>query len=227
MNRGYGAALKTGARLAKFDLIAITDADGTYPNEKLPELLAAMGDADMIVGARTGKNVNVPLARRPAKWMITRLAIYLTGFHIPDLNSGLRIARRSLWEKFEYLFPDGFSLTTTITLAALTNRKKVKYVPIDYHHRVGNSKIRPIRHTIEFTQLIVRTVLYFNPLKVFVPVSLALFAASFIVGCGTWIMSRVFGEGQFMDVTTSLLFITAVQLLAIGALGDLISKRLK
>lgn len=226
-NLGYGASLKDGAAEARYNLIGITDADGTYPNERFPELLAQMGEADMIVGARIGENVNVPLLRRPAKWMITRLASYLTGVKIPDLNSGFRIARRELWEKFQFLFPDGFSLTTTITLSALTNRRKVKFVPIDYHKRVGSSKIRPIRHTVEFTQLIVRTVLYYNPMKVFVPASLGLIATAVAVGLGTLILDKVFHVGRFMDVTTSLLFTTGIQLLAIGALADLITRRMR
>jgi glycosyltransferase involved in cell wall biosynthesis len=227
VNTGYGAALKTGAAQARFPLLAITDADGTYPNEELPRLVRELGAAEMVVGARTGQHVHVPLARRPAKWALTRLANYLTGQHIPDLNSGLRVIRRELWDRFSYLFPDGFSLTTTITLASLTNHRRVKYVPINYHARVGSSKIRPIRHTIEFIQLILRTVLYFQPLKVFVPVSLSLFLASVLIGAGTLILSNVFHIGKFMDVTTVLLFLSALQLIAIGALADLITKRMR
>lgn len=227
VNEGYGAALKTGARASRYDLIGITDGDGTYPNERIPDLLAQMGGADMVVGARIGDQVEIPLVRRPAKWVLNRLANYLTGYRIPDLNSGLRIARRSLWERYEYLYPDGFSLTTTITLAALTNHCRVRYVPINYHHRVGHSKIRPIRNTLDFTQLILRTILYFNPMKVFLPASLMLFAASLLIGFTTLVLANVFKIGKFMDTTTVLLFMTAVQLLAIGVLADLITKRMK
>ena len=225
-NLGYGAALKTGAAAARYDLIAITDADGTYPHEKIPELLAAIERADMAVGARTGDRVKIPAVRRPAKWILGRLANYLTGTKIPDLNSGLRVIRRELWDQYEYLFPDGFSLTTTITLAALTNRRRVRYVPIDYHPRVGRSKIRPIQDTLGFIQLILRVILYFNPMKIFLPVSIILFLASVVIGVGTLILQYL-GKAKFMDVTTSLLFIASLQTLAIGALADLISKRMK
>lgn len=219
-NRGYGAALKTGARQAKHDILVIVDADGTYPFDQIGRLLEALDGVDMVVGARTGANVHIPVVRRPAKWALRKLANYLTETTIPDLNSGFRVIHRRLWERYERYFPDGFSLTTTITLAALTNDYSVRYVPIDYHERIGASKIRPIRDTIGFVQLILRTVLYFDPLKIFVPISLILILASLVVGVTTKLM------GEFMDTTTSMLFVTGLQLLAIGALADLISKRI-
>lgn len=226
-NRGYGAALKTGVRAARHDLVAITDADGTYPNEQIPALVALAADHDMVVGSRTGAHVRIPLLRRPAKWAITQLANYLSGRRIPDLNSGLRVIRREVWQQFERYYPDGFSLTTTITLALLTNGCRVKFVPIDYHHRVGKSKIRPIRDTLNFTQLIVRTVLYFDPLKVFLPLSLLVFGAGVLVGGVTFALSTFWGIGKVLDATMVVLLVTGIQLLAIGALADLISKRMR
>jgi glycosyltransferase involved in cell wall biosynthesis len=225
LNRGYGASLKTGAAEARFDVLVMTDADGTYPNKEIPRLLEALEEVDMVVGARTGQKVQIPLLRRPAKWMITRLANYLSGHKIPDLNSGLRAIRRPLWDRYLRFFPDGFSLTTTITLAALTNGHRVNFIPVDYHTRSGKSKIRPIRDTINFVSLIVRTVLYFEPLKVFVPVSLALFLAGFIFGGTTFVLHHFFEIGLFWDTTTVLLVLASIQLLAIGALADLITKR--
>ncbi len=225
-NRGYGASLKTGARHARYNLIALIDADGTYPADRIPELVRQCEDYDMAVGARTGKNARVPPIRRPAKWILNALANYISGHHIPDLNSGLRVVRRSLWEKFERFFPNGFSLTTTITLASLTNGYRVKFLPIDYHYRVGKSKIRPIRDTLNFFILVLRTILYFDPLKVFIPASLLLFLGSLLVGGVTLILSNVFHIGKFMDVSTLVLLVTALQLLAIGVLADLITKRM-
>jgi glycosyltransferase involved in cell wall biosynthesis len=221
-NLGYGAALKRGARLARHDAIVIADADGTYPIERLPDLLARLEGADMVVGARTAPGAHIPLARRPAKWLLTRLATWLTGVKIPDLNSGLRVVRRDLWERYENYYPDGFSLTTTITLAALTNGYRVIYVPIAYHPRVGSSKIRPLRDTLAFIQLILRTVLYFDPLKIFLPLSMGVFAASLAVGFGSKLIF-----GRLMDVSTIVLFVTALQLFMIGMLADLIVKRMK
>ncbi|MBN1165218.1 MAG: glycosyltransferase family 2 protein [Candidatus Krumholzibacteriota bacterium] len=170
-NRGYGAALKSGIRKAQGEIIIITDADSTYPAEQIPPILSHMDEYDMVVGARTGKNVKIPLIRKPAKWFLSKLANYLSGTDIPDLNSGLRAFRRETVLKFFNILPDGFSFTTTITLGMLCNGYTIKYLPIDYFKRDGKSKIRPIHDTLNFISLIVRTVMYFNPLKVFLPVS--------------------------------------------------------
>jgi len=167
-NKGYGAALKRGIAAARYGWILITDADGTYPVAAIPQLLAAAADNDMVVGARTGENVAVPMERRPAKAFLNWLASYLAGRPLPDINSGLRLMRADLVRRYEHLLPSGFSFTTTITLAAAVNDHQLEYVPIDYHARLGQSKIRP-RHAYDFTLLILRTIVFFNPLKVFIP----------------------------------------------------------
>ena len=173
MNRGYGASLKTGIRSASHDRIVIIDADGTYPATAIPDLVAGLDEYEMVVGARIGANTNVPFVRRPAKWVLRHLASYLAGRRIPDLNSGLRAMRRDLVARYTHLLPSGFSFTTTITLAALCRDHLVKYETIDYHARVGKSKIRPY-HAFEFLILILRTIVYFNPLKVFLPIGAVL-----------------------------------------------------
>ncbi len=173
MNRGYGASLKTGIRNASHDRIVIIDADGTYPATAIPDLVAGLDEYEMVVGARIGANTNIPFVRRPAKWVLRHLASYLAGRRIPDLNSGLRAMRRDLVARYTHLLPSGFSFTTTITLAALCRDHLVKYETIDYHARVGKSKIRPY-HAFEFLILILRTIVYFNPLKVFLPIGAVL-----------------------------------------------------
>ena len=222
VNRGYGASLKTGIGNAQHEVVVITDADGTYPNERIPELVSYIKDYDMVVGARTGVSVKIPLIRKPAKWVINRLANYLTGVKIPDLNSGFRVMKKAIANKFSRLLPDQFSYTATITLAMFTNGYQVKYIPVDYHVRIGQSKIKPIRDTLNFIQLIVRTVMYFNPLKIFIPLSLVLFFMS----VGVFLYSYFFTP-KVMDVTTVILFVSAIQVLAIGMVADLIDKRIK
>ncbi len=219
-NRGYGFSLKRAVREAKYEIIAITDADGTYPNGKLSELIDLIEDADMVVGARIGLNVNTPWLRRPPKWVLRKLASYLSETDIPDLNSGLRVMKRSLLKKFIHLLPDGFSFTTTITLALLTHGYDVRYVPIDYFKRVGLSSIRPVRDTITFLSLIVRTVMYFKPLKIFGPATAALIALAGIWGLASSYMHDGFATGSVLIITMA-----ALQLLAIGLLADLIDKR--
>lgn len=221
-NKGYGAALKTGFVRATHDVVVITDGDGTYPEAKIADLLARIDDgADMVVGSRTGADVHIPLVRRPAKAFLRWLASYLAGTKIPDLNSGLRAIRRELVVRYRPILPDGFSFTTTITLASLTNDHRVDYVPIDYAKRSGRSKIRPIRDTLGFTQLIVRTVLYFNPLKVIYPVAgfvmLLLAASLYYDVC-------VVSPPNLSDKTT-LLAMAMMHVLAVGLVADLIDKR--
>jgi glycosyltransferase involved in cell wall biosynthesis len=219
-NRGYGAALKAGIRHAQHEIIIITDADGTYPNEMIPRLIRLMADYDMVVGARTGENVHVPLVRRPAKWFINSLANYFARAKIPDLNSGLRAFRRGIALRFYPILPNGFSFTTTITLAMLTNGYLVEYVPIDYHQRIGKSKIRPIPDTLDFTLRIVRTTVYYAPLRVFLPLSFILFLAGITIGVYSF-----FVLGQLMDVTTVVLVLAALQVATTGLLADMIDKR--
>lgn len=219
-NRGYGAAIKTGIRHSKYDNLIISDADETYSTNDIPKLLAQLSKSEMVVGDRGGYRSNIPLIRRPAKWMINKLANYLTGMKIPDLNSGLRAMKKDVIMKFIHLLPDGFSLTTTITLAMLTNNYAVEFVPIEYKKRSGKSKIRPIRDTLNFIQLIIRTVLYFDPLRVFLPIS----AFFFISSISVLIFSYLFTP-KVMDITTVILFISGVQILAIGMIADLIDKR--
>lgn len=220
VNRGYGAALKTGFAAATHEVVVITDADGTYPENRIPDLLAAIDrGAEMAVGARRGADVHIPLVRRPAKWALRRLAEFLVGEPIPDLNSGLRAFRRELVLRYRSILPQGFSFTTTITLASLTNAHNVAWIDVSYAHREGRSKIKPIRDTLGFTALIVRTVLYFNPLKVFYPVSLALGIVLFVS-----LVHDVFIDQNLGDKSV-LLFVAVVQVLSVGLLADLIEKK--
>ena len=221
-NRGYGAALKTAFASARHEVIVMTDADGTYPEDRIAHLLERIdAGAEMAVGARTGPEVEVPLLRRPAKAFLRCLASYLAGTRIPDLNSGLRAIRRDLVLAYRPILPNGFSFTTTITLAALTNGHRVDFVSIDYKKRSGSSKIRPIRDTLGFLSLIVRTVLYFNPLKVFFPVAVAIGLALL----GSIYFDIVIVQPPNLSDKTVLLFVALVQVLSVGLLADLVDKR--
>jgi glycosyltransferase involved in cell wall biosynthesis len=221
-NRGYGAAIKTGMAHSRQPWILITDADGTYPNEHIPEVLAHRDLHEMVVGARIGSVSRIPLIRRPAKWVLGGLASYLSRTPIPDLNSGLRVMRKEIVAKFENILPNQFSFTSTITLAMLSTGYPVKYVPINYMRRAGTSKIRPIADTLGFLKLIIRTITYFDPLRVFLPVAILFLLAAVGVGVGSYSV-----YGTVMDVSTVVLFSTGVQLLGLGMLADALNRRLK
>lgn len=218
-NRGYGASLKTGIRHASYSMIAITDSDGTYPVDSLPKLAGKMDSCDMVVGARTGDRVKVPLIRRPAKWLLNKTAHILSGEEIPDLNSGLRVFRRELAERFLSVCPDGFSFTSTLTVAALTNGYRVRFLPIDYHRRRGTSSIRPIRDTLGFFTLVLRLVVYFRPLNVFLPISGLLILAGTIKGLIDFTRYNRFGTG------VAIAIMAGIQVALLGLLADLIRHR--
>ncbi|GAB4316143.1 MAG: hypothetical protein Kow0059_08550 [Candidatus Sumerlaeia bacterium] len=222
VNHGYGAAVTAGLRAARFDTCAIIDADGTYPAERLPDLLQTMRaeGAAMVVGARTGAVVQAPLLRQPAKWVLRKLADFLAGRPIPDLNSGLRVFDRSLALEYQTLYPRGFSFSSTITLAFLCNGLPVLFVPVNYYRRRGGrSKISPLRDTQGILLTILRTVMFFDPLKVLFPLSLVLGTASLAV------LAAGLVTGIVLDSTIAVLALSSVQTLAIGLLADLIVRR--
>ena len=217
-NKGYGASLKTGIKSAKGEWILITDADGTYPIKDIPLLVKHM-DFDMVVGSRTGKNVKIPLLRRPAKKIINILANFMSGYKIPDLNSGFRLFKKDLAMEFFHLYPQKFSFTTTITLAFLTNDYSVKYVPIDYYKRQGKSTIKPIKDFVGFINLIIRIITYFNPFKIFFTLSILLFLIAFFIFLYTF-----FIVGKIADITIIIIILSSVQRFLFGLIADLIIK---
>ena len=219
VNRGYGASLKGGIKKSSSEYIMIIDADCTYPVESIPELLRHLNSYDMVVGARTGEIVKTPFFRKPAKWFLKHFAQYLTKSKIPDLNSGLRIFRREIALRFMNLFPDGFSFTTTLTIACLTNDFRIKYIPINYYERKGKSKIHPVKDLVGFTNLIFRLTIFFRPLNVFMPISAILFIAGMLKLIRDFVLFRYFGLGG----ATAIL--AAIQIAFMGMLAELIIKR--
>ena len=220
-NKGYGASLKTGIKKAKGEWIAITDADGTYPIEDLKKLIKYTKICDMVIGARTKKGSKAPTIRKPAKWMIKKLAEFLTGKKIPDINSGLRIFKKDIALRFWNLFPNGFSFTSTITVSSMVNNYSVMFIPIQYFKREGKSTISTIRDFVGFISLVFKIVMYFNPLKIFTPLGLALLISSIIKGSIDFVTQNSVGAGTIM------IFLTGLQIMVLALIADLIIKRTK
>ncbi|MFA7681911.1 MAG: glycosyltransferase family 2 protein [Candidatus Peribacteraceae bacterium] len=175
-NKGYGAALKTGVRAAKSEWVITYDADGQHKPEHIALLLPHLQEnVDMVVGKREG--YKGPWIRQPGKWLISKVANYLTEQHIPDLNSGLRAFRRSAFLQYEHLFPNGFSLSTTSTVCFFKEGLGVQYVPITIQARTGKSTVRP-RDAVKTLMLVFRLTMLFSPLRIFLPTSI-------VVGCIT------------------------------------------
>ena len=220
-NQGYGAALKTGIRRSQSDYICITDADGTYPNDRIPDLIEQISSKglDMVVGARIGPNVEYSKIRSIPKMILVPWVSFLCGTEVPDMNSGLRIFRRDRSLDFLKLLPDGFSFTTTITICLLRNRYAVEFTPISYARRIGKSHIKPIQDTLRFTQLILRTGMYFAPLRLLSPLIVAL--------------ATLFSISSLYDLTilnnltdkTVLLGFASLNVFMFALLADMIDKR--
>jgi glycosyltransferase involved in cell wall biosynthesis len=216
-NRGYSAALKTGIKRAKFERILIADGDGTYPLEVVPALLKYADKYDMVVGARKKGAVAVPLMRRPAKKLIDFLVRFLTGNKIPDINSGLRVFRKDLVEKFWHLLPDKFSFTSTLSLASHLRGYGIHYYPINYLKRVGKSSIRPIDF-FYFLVLVIRMVIYFEPLRFFFWPGLVFLSS------GAAYISYTLIKYHNLTDTGIILTTAGLQFVFFGLIADLIVK---
>jgi polyisoprenyl-phosphate glycosyltransferase len=215
-NRGSGASRKTGILRAQGDLIVMIDGDDTYPAAAIPSLLEFFPAYDQVIGARQSEKGTHRVLRTLAKEGIRRLASYLVGQAIPDLNSGLRAFKRAPMLRYLYLLPEGFSCVSTMSLAFHANKHPVAYVPIAYFARIGRSKFHPIKDTYQYLLTVIRVVTYFNPLHVFIPLSLMLIA----FGLGKSLLDIVLTATiQESDIIAIL---TGVIVAAIGILADLI-----
>jgi polyisoprenyl-phosphate glycosyltransferase len=166
-NRGYGRALKSGLRRAAGEHVAIIDADGSYPAEVLPSLLAQLAAFDMVVGARQGAHYRGSHAKWIGRRALERMVLFVTGVRVPDVNSGLRVFRKQIALDHIATFGNGFSFTTTLTLAMLLEGHFVEYVPVPYHPRVGSSKVRLRRDVLRTMQILTNAVIAYNPIKIF------------------------------------------------------------
>lgn len=215
-NRGSGSARKAGTQAARGRVVVWTDADMTYPNDEIPQLVDQLEGYDQVVGARTSEQGTAKLARVPAKWFIRKLASYLVETPIPDLNSGLRAFRASVARQYLHLLPPGFSCVTTLTLAFLANGYSVRYVPITYTERAGRSKFHWWRDTKRYVSQVIRMVLSYNPLRIFMPAAIVLMLIGLAKLGFDW-SARDFR----LSTNTLLILFAAFQLMAIGLLADL------
>jgi glycosyltransferase involved in cell wall biosynthesis len=216
-NRGTGSARRAGTRAAEGRVVVWTDADMTYPNDEIALLVKELDGVDQVVGARTSEQGTAKAARVPAKWLLRRLASYLTETEIPDLNSGFRAFRRSVALQYLHLLPPGFSCVTTLTMAFLANGYSVRYVPIEYRKRAGISKFHWWADSKRYLVQIVRLVLSYNPLRVFLPLAGVLLALGFLK-----LGYDVVDKDLRLATNTLLIFFAAFQLIVIGLLADLV-----
>jgi polyisoprenyl-phosphate glycosyltransferase len=219
-NGGSGTVRRIGTQQARGEVVVWTDADMTYPNERIPELVQMLDkdpSLDQVVGARTSEEGSHKILRVPAKWFIRKLAERLTNTKIPDLNSGLRAFRREVALPYLRLLPPGFSCVTTITIAFLSNQHDVRYVPIEYAKRSGTSKFHFVSDAYRYILQVLRMVMYFNPLKVLMPVALFLLALGFAKGIYDMVVHPL-----LFAVNTVLIFMSGLIIASLALLADLI-----
>ena len=217
-DKGYGGSIKEGVRVAKSDNIITIDGDGTYPANDIPKLVSYIGQYDLVSGARVGKDVSISLIRKFGKFWHHRLINFLAGERVPDMNSGLRVFKKDVFMRYYHLYPSTFSISTTFLLACLHNDHPVKFVDINYFPRKGKSKIKIFRDGLNFILLILRSITYFNPLKIFIPVCFLFFMSALL----TFIIGLYLGEVP--DITVLLLGITSVLIGLFGLIADAMSK---
>jgi len=213
-NKGYGASLKSGARHARFEWLIFFDGDGQHRPEYILDCLKKADGHEMIIGSRQG--FKGPLLRQPGKKILTWIAQYLVGQKIPDINSGFRMVNKICFQQFLHILPNGFSASTTSTLAFLGEGLNVKYIPIEINKRIGKSTVKQVRHGVETILLILRVIMIFNPLKIFFPISLFFIVSA--IGFLVWDMI-VFN----MSETTVVLFMTGIFIFCVGLLADQIA----
>jgi len=216
-NKGYGAAIKTGVEKAKYNWIIWYDSDGQHKPEYIEELIKNRKGYDMIIGARQG--YKGPAMRQPGKKFLQKLAQYLIQNKIPDLNSGFRLIKKSKFKKFTHLFPNGFSISTTITLAFFKQGFNIKYIPITIKKRLGKSSVKA-NDGFKAIMLILRMIILFSPLRIFLPLSSLLLGASIL----SFVLDILFFyKGLNVANTTILLFVSSLFFFFFGLLTDQIS----
>ena len=217
-NRGYGAALKTGIMATQTEIVVCCDGDGQH---HLPDVLRIAEQADkydMVVGARD-KASSKDWLRMPGKLILGYFASILTNKKIPDLNSGLRSFRVDSIKKFLHLMPNGFSFSTTSSIAMLRMGCSVHYVPISVKRRIGRkSTVDILRDGVRVLMLILNLTALFNPMRVFMP--LAFF---FMFGGVFYFILYSIQERVHVTASMVLLFITGVLIFFLGLVCEQVS----
>jgi glycosyltransferase involved in cell wall biosynthesis len=216
-SKGNGAAIKTGAREVKSDVLVFMDADGQHKPQDISRLLEKLEQGyDMVIGARNSSS-QASLLRKIGNGIYNKLASFMTGFKIEDLTSGFRVVKRDKFIRFLYLLPNGFSYPTTSTMAFFRSGYSVSYVPIKAENRVGKSHISIIKDGLKFFTIILKIGALFSPMRLFLPISFALFSTGFIYYLYTYI-----SFGRFTNMSI-LLFISSLFMFMMGIISEQIS----
>jgi glycosyltransferase involved in cell wall biosynthesis len=217
INKGYGAALKTGIRKAKGKNVVILDSDGQHDPKYIEQLIALLQDYDMVIGERTDDSFQVK-RRQKGKRFIRIIGELLVEQKLPDYNSGFRGFDRKLITEMLHIMPNGFSFSTTSTLAFLKEGYTIGTFPIVVEERIGRqSNVKFLKDGSKTILLLMRIIMLFNPLKIFFPASLFFFGAGIAWGIFGYLL-----VGRFPN-SASLLTILGMFIFFIGLLADQIA----
>lgn len=219
-NLGYGKSLLDGILSAKYDCVAIMDADGSYSAKDIKELYPFYPQYDMVVGARSGKAYKEGIFKRPARKLFKCLSEYASGRNIPDINSGLRLFKKEIVLKFQDSLCFGFSFTTTLTLIFLLNHYYVKFVPISYLRRKGKSKINHPRDMLRAGQIIIESILYYNPIKLFLLIG----TIDSIFGIAIGALNHFYFKIKILEIISAFCVASFIPIFCFGLIADQLKK---
>lgn len=219
-NIGNGAAVKTGIRHARGEILVTMDGDGQHDPKDIPKLVNQIGAYDMIVGSRNDES-DTAVHRDVANIVFNSLATYISGRKIEDLTSGFRAIKAHVARQFIYLLPNKFSYPTTITLSVVRAGYSLGYQPIKFARRSGKSKskIKPLHDGLRFLMIILKIAVFYSPLKIFIPLSIFIFLLG--VGYGLF---RIFIFQAPYGQTSALLISTAVLTFLVGLVSEQIAQ---
>jgi glycosyltransferase involved in cell wall biosynthesis len=219
-NKGNGASVKTGLRNATRDVVIIFDADGQHDAQDIQKLVDCIGEYDLVVGARD-ESSQTDFGRRMYHHFLNGLASYLGGINVPDATSGFRAARRTDLLQFIHLLPNGFSTPVTTSLAFIKAGYSVKFLPTTMLKRQGGtSKIKPVRDGSRFIIIAFRMSTMFAPMKLFLPISVALFVVALLYS----IWDILFVTQRLYITNSAVLFFTmAILIFLIGLVAEQIA----
>ena len=219
-NLGYGLALRRGILPAKYPYVMICDADGTYPPSAVAELVELAEHFDMVVAARSGRHFRGRGLRALARVGLRVFASFVVGRKIPDVNSGFRVFRKADCLRYFGILSPGFSFTTGLTLAMISDARAVAFVRVDYGARVGVSKVRFVRDTLRIAQVLVQAMVRHNPIKLFSVITTAIWLLA-LIAFVVWVVVG----GVAIGLIAAATFLLGVQVFSVGLLAEALRDR--
>ncbi len=226
INMGYGNSIMDGMQVAKYDLIAILDGDGTYPVHMLPSMIAEVSAHDLVIGTRTWTKLNTSFRGRIFRRLLYYLLLYLTNTKASDYNSGFRVFRKLNLLNYRQLLCPTFSFTTSQTLLYLLTARSVCFMPIQYAPRIGRSKVSYFRDafkTFSYVFLMANVFQAYRLCLIFIAVGL--FLNVLVLLCSRLLLLQ-FALQLGLHITVSLVLLQCLAAMGVQMVAKLVSHKL-